>query len=145
MIARHGGHVALFGARPQRGLIDAVGRAKGGPDLGEGTEARHLFVVEEQILRARLRPHALPLRLRALDALEAEARREMDDVDRALRELSDEDGAIDRLLLRPIGTGGREVRGRCPPFRDGFVLEVTEDVAVLAVELTEAAQSTQDV
>jgi hypothetical protein len=37
--------------------------------LAKGTEARHLLVVEEEILRAGLRPHALPFRLRALDAL----------------------------------------------------------------------------
>src|SRR6266508_2551934 len=99
-------------ARPERGLIDAVGRAERRADLGEGAEALHLLLVEQEVLRAGLGPDALPLGLRALDALEAEPRRQVNDVDGAVGEPADQDGAIDRFLFRPVRTGRREVGRR---------------------------------
>src|SRR2546428_13426071 len=67
----------------------------------------------------------------------------MHHVHRALGEPADEDGAVDGLLLGPVGTGGREVRGGRAPRRDGLVLEVAADGAVLAVELAEGAKGAQ--
>src|SRR5207244_9638701 len=99
---------------------------------------------EQQILRTRLRPHLLALGLSALDALETHLRREVHDVDGAPGEPRDEDGAIDRLLLGPVGAGRREVGGRRAPLGDRLVLEVAQDVAVLAVELADAAQRGED-
>src|SRR5712692_10650666 len=141
MIARHRRHEALRGALPERVLVDAVGRAEGRADLGEGAEALHLFLVQQEVLRTGLGPDPLAFALRPLDALEAEPGREVDDIDGTLGELADQDGAIDRLFFRPVGAGGWEIHGRRAPRRDGLVLEVAEDIAVLAVELADAAQS----
>ena len=64
----------------------------------------------------------------------------MHDVDGAPREPRDEDGAVDGLLFGPVGAGRREVGGRRAAFGDRLVLEVAEDVAVLAVELADPAE-----
>src|SRR5262249_58867705 len=95
-------------------------------DLGERPPALHLFVGQQEILRARLRPDALTFGLGALDPLQAELRREMDDVHRAAGEASDEDRAVDRLLLGPVGARGGKVRRRRAALGDRLVLEIAE-------------------
>src|SRR5207249_7224358 len=87
--------------------------------------------------RVRLGPHPLALGMSALDALEAEPGGEMDDVHGAAGEAADEDRAVDRFLLRPVGARRREVGRRRAARGDRLVLEVAEYVAVLAVELAE--------
>src|SRR5438876_1047528 len=140
VIARDGGDGARGRALPERGAVRALSRPERRADLGEGPPALHLLVGEQQILRTRLRPDLLALGLSALDALETHLRREVHDVDGAPGEPRDEDGAIDRLLLGPVGAGRWEVGGRRAPLGDRLVLEVAQDVAVLAVELADAAQ-----
>ena len=140
VVARHRGDEARLGSRPERRAVRAVGGPERRADLGEGAQALHLLVGQEQVLRAGLRPHLLAFRLRALDALEAEPGAEMHHVHRAVGEPADEDGAVDRLFLRPVRAGRGEIGGRGPALGDGLVLEVAEHVAVLAVELAEAAE-----
>src|SRR5262249_22071350 len=69
-------------AGPHRLAIAAMCRPQRRADLGERAELCHFLVAQQEVLRARLRPHPLALRLRALDALEPESRGEVDDVDR---------------------------------------------------------------
>ena len=117
----------------------SAGRS-GGPILAKWAPRLHLLLGEEEVLRAGLGPDALPLGLRVLDPLEAARGREVHDVDRTARHRADADGAIDRLLLRPRRAGGGEVGGLDAPGGDGLVLEVIEDVAVLAMQLADPAQ-----
>src|SRR6267143_1003240 len=128
-----------FGRRGAWSLA-IVRRTQRRADLRERPQLRHLLVAEQQVLRARLRPHALALGLRPLDALEPEPRREVHDVDGTAGEAADEDRAVDRLLLGPVGARRREVRRLRPPLGDGLVLEVAEDVAVLGVDLAYAVE-----
>jgi hypothetical protein len=67
----------------------------------------------------------------------------MDDVHGTIGEPADQDGAIDRLLFGPVRTGGRKIGRRRATLGDRLVLEVAEDVAVLAVQLAEAAERSQ--
>src|SRR5262249_15388156 len=94
--------IALRRALPERLAIRPGRGAQRRANLGEWAKPLHLLVGEEQILRAGLAPHLLALGLRALDALEAELRRQVHDVDRAPGEAADEDRAVYRLLLRPV-------------------------------------------
>ncbi len=64
----------------------------------------------------------------------------MHDVDGAAGEAADEDRAVDRLLLGPVGARRRKVRRLRPPLGDRLVLEVAEDVAVLGVDLAHAVE-----
>src|SRR5438270_593276 len=97
-------------------------------------------VARALILRAGLAPHALALGLGALDALETEPRRQVHDVHGTPGEPSDEDRAVDRLFFRPVRAGWRKVGRRGTALGDRLVLEIAEDVAVLAVELAEPAE-----
>ena len=72
VIARHRRDEALLRSCPQRRPIRPHRRAQRRADLCERAPALHLLVGEEEILRAGLGPHPLPLGLGALDALEAE-------------------------------------------------------------------------
>src|SRR5262249_19358181 len=135
VVARDRGDEAVLRALPEGRAIGAVVGAKRRPDLGEGAPALHLAGGQEGGLRAGLRPDALARALGALDALEPEPSGEMHDVDGAVGEPADEDGAVDRLLLGPVGAGRREVGGRRAALGDRLVLEIAEDVAVFAVEL----------
>src|SRR5881409_39861 len=130
-----------FGSRGAWSLaIVSVRRAQRRADLGEGPELGHLLVAQQQVLRARLRPHALALGLRALDALEPEPCRQVHDVDRTAREPADEDGAVDRLLLGPVGARRGEVRRLRTSLGDRLVLEIAQDVAVLRMDLADAVE-----
>ncbi len=64
----------------------------------------------------------------------------MHDVDGAAGQPSDQDGAVDRLFFRPVRTGRREIGRLGAALGDRLVLEVAEHVAVLAVQLAEAAE-----
>src|SRR3989442_6105190 len=140
MVARDIGDESFHRALPQRLAIGTAGRTERRTDLGEGPQALHLLVGEQEILRAGLAPDALPLGLRALDPLEPELRRKVHDVDGTAGEPADEDRAVDRLLLGPVRTGRREIGRRRAALGDRPVLEGAEDVAALAVELAEAAE-----
>ena len=140
MIARDRVDGARRRARPHRVAIAAVRGTQRRPDLGERAELRHLLVAQQQILWTRLRPHALALGLRALDALEPQARREVHDVDRAAGEPPDENRTVDRLLLRPIGARRGKVRRLRAALGDRLVLEIAEDVAVFCVDLAHAVE-----
>src|SRR5215469_13519030 len=97
-----------------------------------------LVGVEEQVLGTRFGPHSLSETLRPLDALQSTAGAEMDDVRDAARRLTEQDCAVDRLLLGPWRHGGREMPWMDLALGDELVLEVVEDVAVLAVEHDDA-------
>src|SRR2546427_13244194 len=122
MVARDVGDESFHRALPQRLAIGTAGRTERRTDLGEGPQALHLLVGEQEILGAGLAPDALPLGLRALDPLEPELRRKAHDVDGTAGYPADEDRAVGRLLLGQVRTARREIGRDVGGLRDRLVL-----------------------
>ena len=144
MIARDARDVPLRHASPQRITVGPVGGTQRRPDLREWSPRRHLALGEQHVLRARLRPHALPERLGPLDALEAELGRQMDDVDRRAGQRPHVDDAVDRFLFGPRRARRRKVGRRDLARGERLVLQVGDHVAILTVELGEPAVRPDD-
>ena len=91
-------------------------------DLCQWAQAFHLGLIEQQVLRARVRYDELPSSLGDLEMAESGPGAQVHDIDGAAGRGPERNGSLNLLGLRPRRAGGRVFRRFGPPLLDSAIV-----------------------